>query len=240
MRLQTTLLPVLLTAPLALAQTSAFLECDPTKEDNCPNPPALGTDFNKTWDASDHELSKDLWNVTAGISGDRSLIDFDDEGMHFSILKHGDSVTVKTAFYIFFGSVEVKMRAAPGRGVISTLNLLSDDLDEIDWEIFGANGTSAGSNYYGKGDLDQLFGEYHDVQGAAPQEDFHTYGIEWTEDKLIWLLDGEVVREVGYAPAGEYPQTPSYVNLGLWAGGDPDNNEGTIEWAGGETEYDKG
>jgi cobalamin biosynthesis Mg chelatase CobN len=28
------------------------------------------------------------------------------------------------------------------------------------------------------------------------------------------------------------------VKLGIWAGGDPDNAEGTIEWAGGETDYD--
>jgi hypothetical protein len=28
------------------------------------------------------------------------------------------------------------------------------------------------------------------------------------------------------------------VKLGIWAGGDPSNGEGTIEWAGGETDYD--
>lgn len=25
--------------------------------------------------------------------------------------------------------------------------------------------------------------------------------------------------------------------MGIWAGGDPTNNEGTIEWAGGQTDY---
>jgi hypothetical protein len=28
------------------------------------------------------------------------------------------------------------------------------------------------------------------------------------------------------------------VKLGIWAGGDSSNSEGTIEWAGGETDYD--
>ena len=35
-----------------------------------------------------------------------------------------------------------------------------------------------------------------------------------------------------------YPQTPMRVKLGIWAGGDSGNDEGTIEWAGGETDYD--
>jgi hypothetical protein len=29
------------------------------------------------------------------------------------------------------------------------------------------------------------------------------------------------------------------VRIGIWAGGDPTNAEGTIEWAGGETDYSK-
>lgn len=122
------------------------------------------------------------------------------------------------------------------------MNLLSDDLDEVDWEIMGANGTHASSNYYGKGNTSQIFGEYHGIEAGeeGPQEGFHNYTLVWTEERLEWFLNGRVVRTVEAAPAGEYPQTPSYVNLGLWAGGDPDNSEGTIAWAGGETEYDKG
>lgn len=30
------------------------------------------------------------------------------------------------------------------------------------------------------------------------------------------------------------------IKIGIWAGGDPDNSEGTIEWAGGKTDYTKG
>jgi cobalamin biosynthesis Mg chelatase CobN len=30
------------------------------------------------------------------------------------------------------------------------------------------------------------------------------------------------------------------IRIGIWAGGDPDNSEGTIEWAGGETDYTEG
>lgn len=37
-----------------------------------------------------------------------------------------------------------------------------------------------------------------------------------------------------------YPQTPVNVRIGIWAGGDPANDPGTIEWSGGETDYSAG
>lgn len=75
---------------------------------------------------------------------------------------------------------------------------------------------------------------------SSPEETFHTYSIDWTSERIEWLLDGEVVRTLKYADAVDgtnYPQTPMRIRIGIWAGGDPDNSEGTIEWAGGETDY---
>lgn len=51
------------------------------------------------------------------------------------------------------------------------------------------------------------------------------------------------MRTLEYADAlngKNYPQTPMRIRIGIWAGGDPDNSEGTIEWAGGETDYTEG
>lgn len=75
---------------------------------------------------------------------------------------------------------------------------------------------------------------------ATPQETFHTYTIDWTEEKMSWAIDGNVVRTVAYNDAKggtRFPQTPMRLRLGIWAGGDSDNAEGTIQWAGGETDY---
>ena len=55
-------------------------------------------------------------------------------------------------------------------------------------------------------------------------------------------MDDKVVRTLQFADANggsNYPQTPMNVRIGIWAGGDPNNAEGTIEWAGGETDYSK-
>jgi beta-glucanase (GH16 family) len=81
------------------------------------------------------------------------------------------------------------------------------------------------------------------VTVSTPEETFHTYSIDWTSERIEWLLDDEVVRTLEYADAlggANYPQTPMRIRIGIWAGGDPDNSEGTIEWAGGETDYTAG
>lgn len=42
------------------------------------------------------------------------------------------------------------MKSAAGQGIISSIVIQSDDLDEIDWEWIGSNNTIAQSNYFGK------------------------------------------------------------------------------------------
>lgn len=132
------------------------------------------------------------------------------------------------------------MKAAKGQGIISSIVIQSDDLDEIDWEFMGGNQTTVQSNYFGKGNQTSFDrAVYHQV--ATPMDDFHNYTTHWTSEKIEWIVDGVVLRTLNYADANEgrtFPQTPSNVRLGIWAGGDPDNNKGTIEWAGGLTDYD--
>lgn len=134
------------------------------------------------------------------------------------------------------------MKAAPGTGIVSSAILESDDLDEIDWEWLGGTATEVETNYFGKGNTTTYDRETY-VQMADSQSDFHNYTIVWTEESTIWMIDGESVRTLAYADANggsNYPQTPMRVKLGIWAGGDSSNSEGTIEWAGGETDYDDG
>jgi beta-glucanase (GH16 family) len=216
------------------AQT--YSSCDPTWGNvTCPDDAALGTTIDYAFNDTQAEMDPRYFNVTAG----EKLISFSkDEGVAFTMRKHGDSVRVQTNFYIFYGRVEAIMQAAPGRGVISSVNLLSDDLDEIDWEVMGQNNTHVFNNWYGKGNRTQNHGE--EPLLADSQTGFHNYTIIWTEQELQFWLDGNQVRTVASDEPGRYPQTPCYINLSLWAGGDPDNEPGVIEWAGGETDYKAG
>lgn len=49
---------------------------------------------------------------------------------------------------------------------------------------------------------------------------FHTYSIDWSEDRIRWEVDSEVVRTIvprGTSGGAAYPQTPSRVRIGVTA-----------------------
>ncbi|KAI2733331.1 CAZyme family GH16 [Penicillium roqueforti] len=222
-------------AALALAATAAAqttTSCDPMNK-TCPadtglNKYRLNTDFTAG--------SLGRWNTTAG------TVTTTDLGAKFTINEQGDAPTIESEFYIFFGHVDVKMRTANGTGIVSTWILESDDLDEIDWEQISTWDTEAETDYFGKGNTTS-YDRGTTVTVSTPEETFHTYSVDWTAERIEWLLDGVVVRTLEYADAVDgtnYPQTPMRIRIGIWAGGDPDNSEGTIEWAGGETDYTEG
>jgi beta-glucanase (GH16 family) len=133
------------------------------------------------------------------------------------------------------------MEAAPGAGIVSSLVLQSDDLDEIDMEWLGADDAHVQTNYFGKGDTSTYDrGQFNPA--ANNQEQFITYTVEWTAEQVIWSVGGSVVRVLTPATAdtNQYPQTPMQIKFGSWSGGDPSNPPGTIQWARGPTDYSKG
>ncbi|MCJ1473820.1 hypothetical protein MMC13_002471 [Lambiella insularis] len=219
---------------LSTAAAQTWTACNPLNSTDCPTDLALGTSttFNFTTQTSTDDT---VWNTTA------APITYGTEGAAFTVSGAGVSATLQSNFYIFFGTIEVIMKAASGTGIISSIVLESDDLDEIDWEFMGGNTTHAETNYFGKGNTtsyDRAI--YYPVDN--PQENFHNYTVVWAQEKIEWLIDGKTVRTLNYTDAlggQDFPQTPMNVRLGIWAGGDPKQPNGTIEWAGGLTDYSK-
>lgn len=219
-------------AATQLVSAQTFTDCDPTKKDNCPDNEALGgvveIDFTKG--------ENDFFKLADGTS-----LTYDDElGAVFSIEKEGQAPTIMGTKYIFFGRVELVLRACTGQGVVTSSVLQSADLDEIDWEWLGGDTTQVQTNYFGKGDTTTYDrGAYHSV--STPQDTFHNYTIDWTKDYVKWYIDGSLVRTLLYADAqggDRFPQTPMEVKLGTWVAGGKDAAKGTVEWAGGYTNFD--
>lgn len=81
-------------------------------------------------------------------------IKFGAKGAEFTVAKRFDSPQLWTNFYIHYGRTEVVAQVAPGTGIVSSAVLMSDDLDEIDWEWsgnnFGDTVSKGQNNYYGK------------------------------------------------------------------------------------------
>jgi len=223
------ILPILaLLATSALAQTSS--SCNP-RNSTCPADPALGTTLTQVFNNTKQvEFSPDLWTVAAGTD----LISFGDNGAQLALQNDKDTVTLVSTFYIFWGVTEMVFKAAPGQGIISTVILLSDDLDEIDWEILGGNDTNVENNWYGFGNQTQINSEWPTIPDA--QTEFHNYTIDWSQERIQYIVNGNVVREVPYAAPGEYPQSPCRVQFGIWCGGCSDR-PGTVQWAGGKPDW---
>ncbi|ONH68314.1 putative glycosidase CRH1 [Cyberlindnera fabianii] len=208
----------------AHAQTS---DCNPLKSSKCPSDPALGATF-----AEDFKTNSTHFTPYAH----PERISYSDDGVEITLAQRYDNPSLKSNFYIMFGRLEVQLKAAPGRGVVSSFYLQSDDLDEIDLEWIGSDTTEVQSNYFSKGNTTTYTrGEFHGVD--RPQEVFHNYTIDWTKDSLTFYLDGDILRTINSDDPQGYPQSPMFVVTGVWAGGDPDNAAGTIQWAGGETDY---
>ncbi|KAK8221752.1 concanavalin A-like lectin/glucanase domain-containing protein [Phyllosticta paracitricarpa] len=224
----------LLTALVPLASAQLTTDCNPTENSTCPadsglNKSTFYTDFT-TGDNSS-------WTGAIG-----TTLEYSENGAAFVIENENQAPTLMTDFYIFFGYVEVEMRAANGTGVVSSIVLESDDLDEIDWEWLGGNNTSVETNYFGKGNTtsyDRAI--YYGVD--TPTDTFHKYGINWTPEAITWSIDGQDVRTLNYSDAlngKNFPQTPSRVSLGVWSAGTKKQNYWTVQWAGGYTDFDQG
>ncbi|KAF3934823.1 Beta-glucanase [Dactylella cylindrospora] len=178
---------------------------------------------------------------TAVVSPEK--ITYTSDGAQFQVSGSGNSPTLASNFYIMFGRVDVTMKAAPGVGIVSSVVLQSDDLDEIDWEWLGGDNAQVQSNYFGKGNT-ATYDRAAFIPVSNPQTTEHTYTIEWTSKSIIWSIDGSPMRVLAVensSGGGQYyPQTPMQIKLGAWSGGDPSNPPGTIQWAGGYTDYSQG
>ncbi|KAK4668392.1 transglycosylase [Podospora pseudopauciseta] len=219
----------------ALATAQTYTSCNPTAK-RCP--PDVGLPVPKYSIDFRNGPDNNHWSSV----GTGSVTYTPNFGGAFTINKQGDSPTIETAWYFFFGRAEVHMRAASGTGIVSCVVLESDDLDEIDWEWIGGERKEVQTNYFGKGNTTTW-----DRGGKTAMGDtqglIHNYTIDWTPSLVTWYIDGAIVRTLAYQDAlggRNFPQTPMRLKLGIWAGGDSNNPNGTIDWAGGVTNYTQG
>jgi len=114
-----------LLAATAAAQTSST--CNPLK--GCmPKNPACPSTFNTNF-AGQSKLPAG-WIKKDYSGGD---LDFTNDGIGIVFNKQGDAPQINTNCYFFFGSVEAKFKVAQSPGLISSLVVMSSDLDEWDF-----------------------------------------------------------------------------------------------------------
>ncbi len=123
-----------------------------------------------------------------------------------------------------YGRYEAMLTAARGHGVITGFFLYTGPAygaqhDEIDWEIFGQDTTTAQIAWFTDGTLhSQSIALGFDAAGGP-----NMYTIEWSADRIQWSVNGDVVFET----REDIPHTPQRLFTNIWAA-DPSLQD----WAG--------
>ncbi|KAH9860996.1 hypothetical protein IAQ61_010732, partial [Plenodomus lingam] len=142
--------------------------------------------------------------------------------------------------YVWYGKICSKLSTAQGKGVVTAFILMSDVKDEIDFEWVGVDTGHVQSNFYSQ----DTNGKNLTVPDQDTASTMHEYCIDWTTDSLTWSINGKDQRTLNRKDTWnatsnrfDYPQTPARIMLSLWPAGLPTNEKGTIEWAGGEIDW---
>lgn len=145
--------------------------------------------------------------------------------------------------YVWYGKVSATLKTSHLAGVVTAFILFSNSQDEIDYEFVGSELEVAETNYYYQAILNYTNSLNANISDTF--ENYHTFEVDWTPEQLTWSIDGEsyrtLKREDTYNSTTNkyyYPQTPSRVQVSLWPAGSSTNAVGTIEWAGGEIDWD--
>ncbi|ODV59662.1 glycoside hydrolase family 16 protein, partial [Ascoidea rubescens DSM 1968] len=205
--------------------------CNPLKDENCkPLNVGLSTSIIDYFEEKSPNYS---------IFIDRGSFTFHkNDGLEIIMDKRYDNPSIRSNFYILYGKVEAIIKTSSGQGIISSFFLQSDDGDEIDIEWIGGERDKVQTNFFSKGNVTTYSrGQTHKVIGHS--ESFHKYTIDWKKEELNWYIDDKLVRSVKNNTDERYPCSAMSLMVGIWAGGDPGNEVGTIQWAGGETDFDK-
>ncbi|CEM00815.1 unnamed protein product [Vitrella brassicaformis CCMP3155] len=154
-----------------------------------------------------------------------------------------NSGEIMTRQSFFYGRFEATFRAAGAPGTLSTIFLLwppsnleeGSQWKEIDITIMGKGGgeelhTNVVTGSAWSGDFDNSL-EIHKQDPPLADESsgdggFHNYTVEWTPERLRWMVDDQLVREVEGDVVEKLDQ-PMHLHFSLWA-----VKKELAEWAG--------
>ncbi|SPO42885.1 related to UTR2 - cell wall protein [Moesziomyces antarcticus] len=205
---------------------------------------------------------------------DQGTIETAKTGSKLLLTKDGTAkkgTLLSTTRYWYYGQASAVMKHSSWAGVVNTFIGMSGTKDEIDWEWVPdqtpdqtsnqtSDQTSKGksavqSNWYWFGQPEGYTHGYTvpysvldpiSKPNSFSTTDWHTYTIDWSPNRLRWLIDGTVVRTLYRkntlnAKDGlyHYPSSPMRLQLSIWGAGDGTFQQGTVDWAGGLIDWNK-
>ena len=137
------------------------------------------------------------------------------------------------------GHVEARMKLPRGQGMWPAFWMLGTDIGRAGWPNCGeidimenvgfepntVHGTIHGPGYSGSGGIGAAY------NGPNFSDDFHTYAVDWSTDRIVWSVDGNAYQTRTPADVGGNTWAfnhPFFVILNLAVGGywpgDPDGS----------------
>ncbi|WP_394814496.1 glycoside hydrolase family 16 protein [Streptomyces chisholmiae] len=132
-----------------------------------------------------------------------------------------------------YGRVEARIKLPQGQGIWPAFWMLGTDFADVGWPASGeidimelvghepgtVHGTVHGPGYSG---AEGIGSGYTLPGGASFADDFHTFAVDWTPDRLVWSVDGQVFHELTPADLGGDPwvfNKPFFMILNVAVGG---------------------
>ncbi|KAG8216933.1 glycoside hydrolase family 16 protein [Butyriboletus roseoflavus] len=142
--------------------------------------------------------------------------------------------------YVHYGTITARLKTGRWAGVVTAFITMSSIKDEIDWEFPGNTTTQGQTNYFWQADIPSVTNGVTETGLTDTYATWHDYTIDWTPDSLTFLVDGNITRTILAADTinnvtgvSQFPNTPSRIQLSLWAAGVSSEPEGTVIWGGG-------
>ena len=131
------------------------------------------------------------------------------------------AIETKDKFHFLYGKAEIRAKLPKGKGIFPAFWMLAQndsDLPEIDiMEMIGDYPSEIWMVYHWL-DGDEQKRNYTSYTGPDFSEDYHIFSIEWSSDKMVWLIDNAEVFSTDHAP--NQPMF-LYINTavgGVWPG----------------------
>lgn len=109
-------------------------------------------------------------------------------------------LTTKGKFAQAYGRFEARIRVPEGRATLPAFWMMGDNDEEKPWpgngeidamEVVGGEPGTVYGTVHGPGYADEGLGGSHELpDGERYADGFHTYGVEWTKNRVTWTVDG--------------------------------------------------
>ena len=228
-------LAILSAVALTLSSAAMLTACSQELTDEPLNGTVLA-DFSKgeaeTVFASDGWTNEDVFNTFWKDDN----VTYENGAMNLSITENPDGSMEtndgyfggegRTYQYFGYGDFEVRMKPSGKNGTCSAFFTCTGEYDldengdpnpwdEVDIEFLGNDTTQVQFNYY----VDGVGGHEKKIDlGFDASEDFHNYGYRWTEDYIVWFVDGKPVYKVEATEKNPLPSTPGRILMNYWCG----------------------